>query len=63
MNGINNLTGIFHALIIAMFLLGLNGCGFKKAPYYIEKAPIADDNVDFIIKKSTDNNETKELAK
>lgn len=51
-----------------MFLLSLNGCGYKKAPYYIEetpktekKAPVGDDNVEFIIKEpSTDSNTTAE---
>ncbi|SMP88546.1 hypothetical protein SAMN06314019_10434 [Epsilonproteobacteria bacterium SCGC AD-311-C15] len=60
MNGINNLTSIFHVLIIAMFLFGLSGCGYKKAPYYLEKSQTSDDNVDFIIKKPADNNETAE---
>lgn len=36
-----------------MFLLGLNGCGFKKAPYYLEETKNNNDNVEFIIKKPT----------
>ncbi|MDO8454658.1 MAG: hypothetical protein Q7S59_08825 [Sulfurimonas sp.] len=51
MNRINNLTSIFHLAIIAMFLLSLNGCGYKKAPYYLEDAPKADENVKFTIKQ------------
>ncbi len=35
--------------IIASFLLSLNGCGYKKAPYYQESIPKSDDNVEFII--------------
>lgn len=55
----NNLTGIFHTLIIAMFLLGLSGCGYKQDPYYLEEAPSGDENVEFIIKQPAgDNNET-----
>ena len=43
-----------------MFLLGLSGCGYKKAPYYLENAPAADD-VKFIINiPSIDNNNTVE---
>lgn len=38
-------------LIIAMFLLGLSGCGYKDNPYYLEDAPAADENVEFKIKK------------
>lgn len=34
-----------------MFALSLNGCGYKKAPYYKEEAPKGDDNVKFIIKE------------
>ena len=34
-----------------MFLLSLNGCGYKKAPYYLEDAPKADENVKFTIKQ------------
>lgn len=46
-------------LIIAIFLLGLNGCGYKKSPYYLEEAPAGDKNVEFIIKQpSGDNNES-----
>jgi len=34
-----------------MFLLSLNGCGCKKSPYYLEKAPKSDEKVKFIIKE------------
>lgn len=45
--------------IIAMFLLSLNGCGYKADPYYLESAPKGDDNVKFIIKQPrSDNNES-----
>jgi len=49
--------------IIASFLLGLNGCGYKKQPYYQEDAPAGDENVKFIIKdkkfpKNIENNES-----
>jgi hypothetical protein len=44
-----------------MFLLGLSGCGYKAAPYVLEKSPQSDDNVDFIINKQTkDSNQTVE---
>jgi predicted small lipoprotein YifL len=52
-----NLTGAFHLVIIAMFLLSLSGCGYKDDPYYLENAPQGDSNIKFIIKKS-DNNES-----
>ena len=39
-------------LIIAMFLLGLSGCGYKADPYYLEDAPSGDENVEFKIKKN-----------
>ncbi|MCF6340874.1 MAG: hypothetical protein L3J10_09040 [Sulfurimonas sp.] len=49
-------------VIIAMFLLSLSGCGYKADPYYLEKAPTGDENIEFIIKKpilkSHDNNES-----
>jgi len=56
------LTGIFHLLIIASFLLSLNGCGYKGPPYYQADVPQADENVKFIIEKKhfddVDNNES-----
>lgn len=59
MNRIYNLTSIFHLVIIAMFLLGLSACGYKKGPYYLDKTPSGDNNVKFIIKEpSKDANET-----
>jgi predicted small lipoprotein YifL len=54
----NNLVGIFHVFIIAMFLLSLSGCGYKADPYYLEEAPKGDNNVEFIIKKPTNTNES-----
>jgi len=36
-------------LIIALFLLSFSGCGVKKPPYYQGKAPVSDENVEFII--------------
>lgn len=42
--------------IIAMFLLSLNGCGYKGAPYYMEETPQNDENVEFIIKKTSEEN-------
>ncbi|MBU1659364.1 hypothetical protein KKG72_09975 [bacterium] len=58
MKRINNLTSVFHGAIIAMFLLSLSGCGYKKAPYYLEEAPAGDTNVEFILKdKNTKTNE------
>lgn len=48
-------------LIIAVFLLSLSACGYKAAPFYSEDAPQSDENVEFIIKKkSLDNNESSE---
>jgi len=55
------LTSIFHGVIIAIFLLGLGGCGYKAAPYYEEDAPAGDENVEFILQKKSfpsDNNES-----
>ncbi len=49
-------------LIIAIFLLSLNACGYKAAPYYEVTPPKSDDNVDFFIKKKQfevdENNES-----
>jgi hypothetical protein len=43
-------------------LLGLSGCGHKADPYYLEEAPVSDENVEFILKKPTlknsENNES-----
>ena len=42
-----------------MFLLSLSGCGYKSNPYYLEEAPASNNNVKFIVKKpSSDNNES-----
>ncbi len=54
MNKFCNLKSIFRMLIIAMFSLSLNGCGYKAPPYYQDEAPQGDKNVEFIIKKPTD---------
>lgn len=54
LNRCNNLTGVFHSIIITMFLLSLSGCGYKADPYY-EEAPQSDKNVKFIIKKGDSN--------
>ena len=51
MNKIKNLTSIFHLVIIAVFLLGLSGCGYKADPYYEEEAPIGDQNIEFHVKE------------
>ena len=56
MNRINNLSSIFHAVIIALFLLSLSGCGYKKAPYYEDKTPTSDENVKFSIKAPSADN-------
>ncbi len=41
-------------LIIAIILLGLNGCGYKAPPFYTEDAPKdvykSDDNIEFKVK-------------
>ncbi len=60
MNRVNNLSGIFHLVIIAMFLLGLSGCGYKKPPYYLEDAPAGDENVEFKIKEPAQKNMSEE---
>jgi len=46
-------------LIIAVFLLGLNGCGYKANPYYMEDAPASDENVKFTVKKPKSDESTK----
>jgi len=46
-------------LIIAMFLLGLSGCGYKASPYYLEDAPAGDENVEFTIKKADSDDGVK----
>ena len=37
-----------------MFVLSVNGCGYKKAPFYKDEAPVGDENVTFIIKEPTE---------
>ncbi len=39
-------------LIVAIFLLGLSGCGYKADPYYQKDVPAADENVEFKIKNN-----------
>jgi len=34
-------------------MLGFSGCGYKANPYYEEDTPKSDENVKFIIKKSS----------
>ena len=59
LKSINNLAYIFHLAIIASLVLGISGCGYKAAPFYSEEAPVADENVKFIIQnKKIDNNES-----
>ena len=42
-----------------MILLGFNGCGYKTSPYYIENRSASDENVEFILKTpSKENNNT-----
>ena len=48
-------------LIIAIFLLSLNACGYKAPPYYQEDVPKEDENVKFILQEKkfvNDNNES-----
>ena len=42
----NDLTGIFHLLIIAMFFLVLSGCGYKAAPFY--KEDVSNSDIKFV---------------
>ena len=41
-----------------MFFLAFSGCGYKADPYYLDKAPQGDENIEFIMKKPHDNNES-----
>lgn len=34
-------------LIIAMFLLGVQGCGYKANPFYSDDVPQGDENIEF----------------
>ncbi len=45
-------------LIIAMFLLGLSGCGYKADPFYTEDVAVSDDNVEFKLR----NPDVKEIS-
>lgn len=44
--------------IIASFLLSFHACGYKAAPMYEEEAPKSDANVEFILQKKIENNES-----
>jgi len=44
--------------IIASFLLSLNACGYKTAPYYENNVLEHDSNIEFILEKENDNNES-----
>ena len=60
----NYFSSIFHLLIIAMFLLGLSGCGYKAPPIYLEDAPEGDENVEFKLRKvNVENNARTECVK
>jgi len=47
-------------LIIASFLLSMNGCGYKAPPYYVNDENVSDSHVEFILQKkqSQENNES-----
>jgi len=61
LNKLFNLKSIFSMLIIAVFSLSLSGCGYKAPPYYQEDVPKSDKNVEFIMKKPTqENNEVEQ---
>jgi len=38
-------------VIIAVFLLGFGGCGYKANPYYLQDSPQGDENIEFKTKK------------
>jgi len=38
-----------------MFLLSFSGCGYKASPYYLQEAPKSDKNIEFIIKKPSND--------
>jgi len=60
LNSSNNLTSVFHLVIIASLVLSLNGCGYKAAPFHTQETTLEDENVKFIIKKqSEDDNATQ----
>jgi len=43
-------------IIIASFVLSLNGCGYKASPFYTQESALEDKNVKFIIKKQSEEN-------
>lgn len=56
--------GIFHSLIIATFLLGFHGCGYKANPFYMQEEAMNDEHVDFIVRKlNVDNNKSATCVK
>ena len=60
----NSFSGVFHMFIIAIFLLGLSGCGYKADPFYTEDAPAGDENVEFKLRKvNIENNENDTCEK
>jgi len=51
----------YHVIIIASLLLSVSACGYRGSPYYVDKVPAGDKNIDFKLKKkSFDNNESCE---
>ena len=56
LKSINNLTGIFHLVIIASLALGFSGCGHKASPFYTQESQFEDENIKFI-QKSEKNSE------
>lgn len=56
----NQFGSIFHLLIIAIFLLGLGGCGYKADPFYNEQKIENESQVIFTQREvNTENNESK----
>ncbi|MDD2905694.1 MAG: lipoprotein [Sulfurimonas sp.] len=51
MNRVKYLRSVFHPLIIAIFLFGLSGCGYKGAPFYTKELEQSDEDVAFILQK------------
>ncbi len=41
------MNNIFHLLIIAMFTLGVNACGYKAPPFYLDDTVHSDEHVEF----------------
>ncbi|MDD2790792.1 MAG: hypothetical protein PHU40_09045 [Sulfurimonas sp.] len=51
MNRVKNLRSVFHLAIIAIFLFGLSGCGYKAPPFYTKELPQSDEDVGFMLKE------------